>query len=62
MLVRLSPKGCQRVDACMVAVVERECELLTPLGAVERAELADLLRTLLLAVESLKAPVAGIEW
>jgi len=47
----------------MVALVEREREreLLTPLGAVDRAALADLLRALLLAVESLEAPVGGIE-
>lgn len=49
-LVRLSAAGRRRVDACVVALAERERELLRPLAAAQRNELAVLLRTLLLSV------------
>lgn len=49
-LVRLSASGRRRVDACVVALAEREQELLRPLTAAQRDELAVLLRTLLLSV------------
>ena len=49
-LVGLSSAGRRRVDACVVALAEREQELLRPLTAAQRDELAALLRTLLLSV------------
>lgn len=50
-LVRLSPAGRRRVDACVSALAEREQELLHPLDAKERDTLAGLLRRLLLHVD-----------
>ena len=50
--VRLRPEGVARVDAAMERLLEAERELLGPLAAAEQAELAGMLRTLLLTFES----------
>jgi DNA-binding MarR family transcriptional regulator len=50
-LVRLSASGRRRVDACLAALAAREHELLTPLDARQRAQLATLLRRVLLPLD-----------
>jgi DNA-binding MarR family transcriptional regulator len=46
-LVRLTPAGKRRVDACLSDLVGRERQLLSPLGAADEELLADLLRRML---------------
>ena len=50
--VRLSPAGRRAVDAALTDLLERERELLRPLSARDRRELAGLLRELLLPFDS----------
>ncbi len=50
-LVRLSPAGRQRVDACVSALADRERDLLDALTGPERDALAGLLRKLLRSVD-----------
>lgn len=51
-LVRLSAPGRRRVDACVEALAAREHELLAPLDAGARTQLAGLLRSLLVPLDS----------
>ena len=46
-LVRLTPEGLAAVDTAFTALLAAEAEILAPMPAADRAELADLLRTLL---------------
>lgn len=46
-LVRLTPAGKRRVDACLSDLVGRERQLLSPLGAADEELLADFLRRML---------------
>jgi DNA-binding MarR family transcriptional regulator len=47
-LVRLTPSGKRRVDACLSDLVSRERQLLSPLEEADQRALADLLRRMLL--------------
>jgi DNA-binding MarR family transcriptional regulator len=51
-LVRLTPSGRRRVDACLAGLAAREHELLAPLDTRQRSQLADLLRALLLPLDA----------
>jgi DNA-binding MarR family transcriptional regulator len=46
-LVRLTPSGKRRVDACLSDLVSRERQLLSPLEEADQRALADLLRRML---------------
>ena len=46
-LVRLTAEGLAAVDTAFTALLAAEAEILAPMPAADRAELADLLRTLL---------------
>ena len=46
-LVRLTPAGKRRVDACLADLVGREWQFLAPLDAADQRVLADLLRRML---------------
>jgi len=50
-LVRLTPAGKRRVDACLSDLVGRERQLLTPLPRAEQQQLADLLRRMLVGFD-----------
>ena len=50
--VRLAPAGRKAVDAALTALLDRERELLDPLSAKDRRELAALLRRLLLPFDA----------
>ena len=51
-LVRLTPAGMERVDAALADLLRREQELLAGLDQEERRALADLLRRLLIPLDS----------
>ncbi|HET7419863.1 MAG TPA: MarR family transcriptional regulator [Candidatus Dormibacteraeota bacterium] len=50
--VRLAPAGRKAVDAALTALLDRERELLDPLSAKDRRQLAALLRRLLLPFDA----------
>lgn len=52
LLIRLTPEGRKRVDQIVDAYLAREHELLVPLSTRERRTAEDLLRKLLISIES----------
>lgn len=50
-LVRLTPTGKRRVDACLAELVGRERQFLAPLPAADQHELASLLRRMLVGFD-----------